>query len=477
MFQPTPAPLLRCALVVAPLFAGAMTPCLSATLAAPSATASVLQDVRQEPVSARVQVLQGRSVLVTQSADPMTMRRGESLTNLGNAQLEIAAGCQARVSIDGEMTLDVFGPSSVEWRSGAEGAGIVFHKLSWADVDVRSGRHKLKLPADWHADVGRTSFHLRSLAGGPTELRLNAGSPISLEWLGDAAHVRPPVTLFAGSSVRLDRPRHEPTEAASASQDPTKAWDDDAQGEWPWRERTDSNAQVLEREVLGHESQKLDEIPGSPKGDFARLRAYEVDGSSSVRPLKRRRQEGQTYAQVPIMPLIAPKVEVVTRPIGATEVDRVDVPRRPSNDPVGVPKVLGVPKVTAAPVASESAAVKVDVMDVEVVPVLPDPNAKQAFVSSDWRGLARTSLNGVGEVAAERGVGVELRLLGAGRTKMFVSSASPSARWCFTPTVDYLLSPGSVAVFEANGDLRMSFGEIEEHPLSGSRTSFSALAE
>lgn len=473
MFQSASAPLLRCALWLTPLFLGLTAPGTSTSLNLPSQAPSARVAVAQKAVSARVEIVQGRSVLVTQSADPMKMRRGESMSATGNAQLDVAAGCQARVSIDGEMTLDVFGPSSVEWRSGAAGADIVFHELGWADVDVRSGQHKLRLPADWHADFGRTSFHLRSLAGGPTELRHNAGSAISLEWLGDVSRVRPPVTVYAGSSVRLDRPRFEPTQGASASQDASKAWTSDAQGEWPWRERTDTAAQVREREVLGRETQVLDEIPGAPKGEISRLRAYESDGSSSVRPLRRRHQEGQTYAQVPIMPLVAPRVEIVTRPMDSVDTERVVLPRRPSTDPVSVPETV------STPVTSAVASVKVDVKEVEVsvVPTAPvvASSPKVVFDSSQWRGLAFSSLNGVNEIAAERGSGVELRVLGAGRTKVFVSASSPSARWCFTPTTDYLLSPGSVAVFEENGDLRMSFGEMVEKAPSAGRPSFSAL--
>jgi hypothetical protein len=484
MFQSASAPVLRCALWLSPLFLGLTAQDVSAAAAVSpkgpiQGTSAQVVSAAQQPVSARVNVVQGRSVLVTQSADPMTLRRGESLTAVGNAQLEVAAGCQVQVSIDGEMTLDVFGPSSVEWRGGEGGAGIVFHQLGWADVDVRGGQHKLKLNADWHADFGRSSFHLRSLSGGPTELRHNAGVPISLEWLGDTSRVRPPVTVYAGSSVRLDRPRFEPTETSSASQDATKAWQEGSQGDWPWRERTDSSAQVREREVLGRESQALNEIPGTPEGQFARLRAYEADGTSSVRPLRRRRDEGQTYAQVPIMPLIAPKVEIVTRPVDSLEQERVTVPRRPSTDPVPVPETISTPApvvTPSAPVTSGSASVKVDVADVVEVPQAKAV-APVVFDKSQWRGLAQSSLNGVNDVVAERGSGVEVRVLGAGRTKVFVSASSPSARWCFTPTADLLMSPGSVAVFEENGDLRMSFGDIAEKAPMNGRPAYSVLAK
>ena len=475
MFHSAKSPVLRCALWLSPLFFGVTAPCLSSSLSLASQSPAQQVSQAQDAISARVDMVHGRSVLVRQTGDPVRLRRGESVTAEGSAQLDVAAGCQARVSIGGEVTLDVFGPSSVEWRSGAAGAGIVFHELGWADVDVRGGQHSLKLPADWHADFGRTSFHLRSLAGGPTEFRHNAGSQISLEWLGDETRVRPPVTLYAGSSVRLDRPRFAPTESVSASQDASKAWMSDSQGEWPWRERSDTTAQVREREVLGRETQVIDEVPGSPKGDFAQLRAYEADGSSSVRPLRRRHQEGQTYAQVPIMPLISPKVEIVTRPVEPVVTERVTLPRRPATDPVGVPEK------NSAPVTSGSASVKVAVKDVEVsAPEKPQPAAvsKAApFAPSDWRGLAFSALNGVNNVAVERGSGVELRVLGAGRTKVFVSASSPSARWCFTPDTDFLMSPGSVAVFEANGDLRMSFGEIVEKAPSATRPSYSVLAK
>ena len=99
------------------------------------------------------------------------------------------------------------------------------------------------------------------------------------------------------------------------------------------------------------------------------------------------------------------------------------------------------------------------------------------FDTLQWRGFDLSDLNGTGEIAAERGSGVEVRVLGQGRTKVFVGSGAPSPRWCFTPTMDLLMHPGSVAVFEADGTLRMSFGKTDEHEPIAGRPSYAALAD
>lgn len=422
----------------------------------------------QDAVSSRVDVVQGRALLVG-STGPKSLRRGESKRTLGDAHLEVSAGCQVRVSVNGEMNLDVFGPSAVEWRFEKSGVTLHFHQLGWADVDVRSGRHVLELPADWRADFGRSSFHLRALSGGPTELRHNAGSAITLEWRGDPTRVRPPVAVYAGSSVRLDQPRYDRMEGVSASADATKAWTRDDRAGWPWRERADTARDAAERGVLRRETQVLDELPGVPQGDISRVRAYEADGSSRVRPLRRRRAEGQTYAQVPVAPGSlepAPRVEIITRPGGFTGETSLALPRRPDRDGS---VTLKQPAPAASAADTDSPERTAEAPARAALPTVP-------YDKAHWRGLPRTSLNGLGEIAAERGSGVEVRVLGGGRTKVFVSAGSPAPRWCFTPEADYLLKPGAVAVFEKSGELRMSFGEMEKKPRLDGRPLLSQLA-
>ncbi|MEM8714138.1 MAG: hypothetical protein AAGG01_24610 [Planctomycetota bacterium] len=423
--------------------------------------------------SSRVDVVRGQALLVG-AAGPSSLRRGESKRTLGDAHLEISAGCQVRVSVHGEMNLDVFGPSAVEWRFEDDGVTLHFHQLGWADVDVRSGRHVLELPADWRAEFGRSSFHLRALSGGPTELRHNAGSPITLEWRGDPARVRPPVSVYAGSSVRLDQPRYQRVEGVSASADATKAWTRDDRAGWPWRSRADTAQDAAERSVLRRETQVLDELPGTPDGDIARVRAYEADGSSSVRPLRRQRLEGQTYAQVPVAPGAlepAPRVEIITKPRGLFAGGSIALPRRPDRDgAVTLRQPLPQPS-TADAEGGPGRSSDASGSSPERAPLPTVPYDK-----AHWRGLPRASLNGIGEIAAERGSGVEVRVLGRGRTKVFVSASSPAPRWCFTPEADFLLKPGAVAVFEKSGELRMSFGEMEKKARSDQRPLFSQLA-
>ncbi|MFT6831055.1 MAG: hypothetical protein ACJAZN_001212 [Planctomycetota bacterium] len=487
-----------------------LSPALLAAVAAGTSPALAIAIAPVEPyvqvpavsssVDARVDVVEGRAVLVSQTERPSTLRRGSSARSLGDAHLELAAGSQARISLDGEMTLDVFGPSSVEWRAGDEGVDIVFYELGWADVSVRAGQHGLALPADWVAEFGRTSFHLRALPGGPTELRHNAGTPITLDWRGDETRVRPPVSVYAGSSVRLDRPRFQRIQGGSVQHEGTSPWREDGRGAWPWRSRTDTAAQAQEREVLGRETQVLDEIPGAPKGEIARLRAFEADGSSQVRPLRRNKENGQTYAQVPVTPGAVPRIEIVSRP-GMRGLERVNLPRRPETGPMVTDGPLGTWGSTHegaqkriqgsstasphksqqepnAPAPERAAAAPADSSS------LPSPSRAfqgttaptKPFVPEEWRGLSRRGLNGTGEIAAERGSGVEVRLLGAGRMKVFVSASSPAPRWCFTPTKDYLMSPGAVAVFEEDGSLRMKFGEVQEMAPAEGRPSFSRLS-
>ncbi|QDV07632.1 hypothetical protein Poly30_31600 [Planctomycetes bacterium Poly30] len=460
-------------MLLAAAAASLSTPLAAAPRAFPAQDSRV--EVAAPLLAARISVAQGRSTLISESEGKVALRRGASRVSGGDAQLEVTSGSQARISLDGEMTLDVFGPSSIEWRRGPQGIELVFHELGWADIDVRSGVHSMELPADWRARFGRSSFHLRSLAGGPTELRHDAGSAVTLDWRGDETRARPPVSVYPGSSVRLDRPRYERLEGlsggAGGASGRSEAWRSDGGNEdWPWRERADSEAQVKEREVLRHETQRLDELPGATDGEIGRLRVYQADGSSHVRPLRRQRHEGQTYAQVPIgpggRPGETPRVEIVTRP-GVVDFARVELPRRPDTGPVASVQSPGVGAVDG-PVENPSPSKAVD----------PEsrPRPKKPFLPSEWRGLALSALNGVGEVAAERGSGVEVRVLGAGRVKVFVSASSPSPRWCFAPGVDYLLSPGAVAVFERSGELRMSFGEIEEKEPAIGRPSFSELA-
>ncbi len=336
----------------------------------------------------------------------------------------------------------------------------MFHELSWVDMTVLRGEHSIELPAQWHGRVGRSSFRLRGIAGGPTELFLHAGSPVELDWRGSITELRPPMAVFPGSSVRLDRPRYTRTQdtSARASQPWNLPEDEQVGSVWPWRTRSDTDQDVRERMILSRETQSFDEVPGSPTGTIDRVRTYRNDGSSRVQSIR----SGGTSAQISVQPDVAPTVTISPRRSEVAPVQPM-VPSQRSTEPRAQMQPRTRALETRTPIAEPSRGV-------------PTGSAKD-FDSAQWRGLKMNALNGSGVVATERGTGVEVRILGEGRTKVFISGSSPSPRWCFTPFADYLMQPGAVAVLESNGRLRMSFGTIEEHAPSKGRPNFDELAK
>lgn len=479
--------------------------------------------------TARVEVLQGRAVVIGGGSDVETVRRDEVFRADGRTQLELSAGSRAHVGWTGTMGLEVFGPASLEWSASGARIQIRFDELAWADVETRRGLHRIDLPADWRAQVGRSALHLRGIAGGPTEVRVDAGAPVVLDWFGGgSAEARPPVSVYPGSSVRLDRPRFRREEPRTPAQDitwevPTRPEDGDP---WPWRRSGggDTPAEVAEREDLARQTQRLDELPGAPGSSIQSIRTFEGDGTSRTRPLTtdrsaaRRRADG-VRAQAPLTSPEPPIVEVLERPAPPRS------ERRSSGTPFGsrgrattttpsrratgrpapsagtraaapvapTPGVRGVPTErttatprTGTPFAGGDAPAAAPITE----PAAPEPTFSEPavqepaapavpvatdFVRAQWRGLPRARITGAGAVAAERGAGVEVRALGQGRVKVFVSGRSPAPRWCFTPGRDHLMHPGAVAVFEADGTVRMSHGDIEAHDAAPGRPSFSDL--
>lgn len=449
--------------------------CLSAfTFAAPSAAQeAAIPQAQTAPAAAasaldtaRVEIFQGRGVIAGGGVEtPTTLRRDESMRAQGAAHLELPAGARAKISWTGTADVEVFGPASLEWAARGAQIGLMFHELSWVDMTVLRGEHAFELPAQWHGRVGRSSFRLRGIGGGPTELFLHAGSPIVLEWRGSKTDLRPPLSVFPGSSVRLDRPRFTRTEDISArANQPWNVGAEDHTGSvWPWRTRSDTDEQVRERMLLSRETQTFDEVPGAPTGTIDRVRSYGNDGASRVQSIR----SGDTSAQVSIEQKIAPRVTVAPRrPDRAVFQPEVSVPAT-SLSPLSAP-FPAQPAPVARPEASQP---------VQEVPPQGQSVPANAFDRAQWRGLQRSALNGSGVVGTERGTGVEVRVLGEGRTKVFISGSSPAPRWCFTPFADYLLQPGAVAVLESNGRLRMSFGTIEEHAPSKGRPNFDQLAD
>jgi len=466
----------------------------------------------QAPVeTAHIDVLQGRTVLLGGGSDAETIRRGETMVAKGRSQMEVSAGSQARISWRGTASIHIWGPASLEWSSHDGSLNLTFHELAWADVEARSGQHTLTLPANWHARFGRSSFHLRGLSGGPSELRHHAGNAIILDWRGDEASLRPPMAVYPGSSVRLDRPRYQRTEVADRRT--RGAWTEretrDEVEAWPWRERADDDRQVAERATLSRETQTLDALPGTPVSQITRVRTYQTDGSSNVAPIRRRRTSEsspsgvETYAQAPVVP-VRPRIEVEPRPLTrrsaplSSAQSRSAAPSRIEQAPATRSAArLSAPASRFGDSNSSAARTRSTARELTAGPApgrSMDLERGQDSSSSDrasravrqraysfdslhWRGLDITDINGTGEIAAERASGVEVRVLGQGRSKVFVSSGAPGPRWCFTPTMDLLMYPGSVAVFEADGTLRMNFGKTEENEPIAGRPSYADLAD
>ncbi|MEE2940720.1 MAG: hypothetical protein VX460_10080, partial [Planctomycetota bacterium] len=224
--------------------------------------------------TARVEVVAGRAVLVGGGFEGQTVRRGETRSARGRTHLEVALGGHVRVWWTEAMSIEVFGPSSVEWLADGERVTSTFHQLAWADVEIRRGEHEVSLPASWRAEVGRGAFRLRGIAGGPSELVHHAGRPVLLEWLGNPAQPIPPVFVYPGSSVRLDQPRHLRRQPALPDgEELGGAWTLDPDAEslasvWPWRSRTDTDADVARRERISRTTRVLDEPFGTSGGRF-----------------------------------------------------------------------------------------------------------------------------------------------------------------------------------------------------------------
>ncbi len=438
--------------------------------------------------SARVEVVAGRAVLVGAGMTGHEMRRGESKSARGRTHLEVTLGSQVRVWWTETMSIEVFGPSSVEWIAEGDRVRSIFHQLTWADVEVRRGEHEVSIPASWRAALSRGAFRLRGIAGGPSEFFHHAGRPARLEWLGNPSQPIPPVFVYPGSSVRLDRPRHVRSQPALPDGEALGgAWALDPEAEsltsvWPWRGRTDTDADVARRERIRRTTRVLDEPFGASGGRYERIVTPDgLGGSTSHRTAAvaapAPRGAGGTLSQIPVTPEQAPEFIVTVREDrGASdEAGTVAEPRERwrAGDLEQLP--AGGDE-TSAPDGMGAMPPEADRTDAaQAQRVRPGSRPAVPFDAAQWRGLLRAQLNGTGVMAAERGAGVEVRVLGGGRTKVFVSSGSPAPRWCFTPRSDYLMQPGAVAVFEADGSLRMSFGTLEEHAPRLGRPSFDRL--
>lgn len=427
--------------------AAALTAPLGARSAQVTSEATRLQ-------TARVEVADGRVTLIGSGAPHRTLRKGEREDSTGRSQLEVPFGSEARISWSGTCSVHVFGPSSIEWDRHGASIGVKFHELAWADFECREGRHELFLPSEWTGTFGRSAFHVRGVAGGPCELRLQAGAPLSLQWEGHNRFTLPPMHLYPGSSVRLDRPRFMNSPVAAAGSSGT--WETEVdQFSWPWSTRA---------------------RPGQPAGN--RLAAGEVPESLRLHQQSAHLKEGLHGPGATAWP--HPRPSVTEEPI--TYAQEPVTPHAPTVEFEGFwwspPGKL--PGAEAAPSAVPSPAAGSTQPGVPAVKARPAPepaHERAAFSPDQWRGFSREDLNHSGAIVAERSNEVEYRVLGQGRCKILVSMTATQPRWCFTPKVDLQMQPGSVAVIESDGTLRMCFGEVAEFQPPPGRPGFDALAD
>ncbi len=371
---------------------------------------------------ARVELLQGRVVVHQEGRPERLARPQESLDWPAGADLEVGAGAQVRLTWTGTASWHVWGPARIEWttepaKPGAEeGLRFLVHDLAWADVEIRRGEHRLELPAHWTARLQSGALHLRSLPSGPMEIRYHAGTPLVLLWSGDPEHVRPPVTVYPGSSLRLERP----PEGAADKTSHAESWN---QPSWPWRERTDTPEEAHQRPglVARNERQIEGAKPwptqvGEPAGHPQRLGEFD------------------------------PRVRVYVDEPAAGR-----LPAGPAQPPSGIhpPSPTGVHAQLGAPAQPDHASTGVAPLD-------------------PWRGVPSKDLIAAGFVWVQRGPGVEVRAAGDGRWKVLVDHSAKRNVWCFGRTADWSLAPGSVALFDAEGRLRSSLGGVEEvAPVAG----------
>ena len=452
--------------------------------------------------TAKVEVTHGRAVLISSDTGCQTIRKGDREGTVGRSQLEIPTGSVARISWPGTCSVRIYGPSSIEWDSQDSTIGLKFHELAWADFECREGQHELFLPSEWSGTFGRSAFHIRGITGGPCELRLQAGEPVSLQWEGTSRSTLPPLQVLPGSSVRLDRPRF--MNAPVAKGEPSGSWSTTGeQIAWPWSPEV-GPGHPAEVRLSVDPMQSNDATSASvPAGgqtvtvmpefeenceverQTTRLSEFPEDEESAMcqEGLEPYDEDEATMGQAPVTP-------------GPLTVEMEPAPAVATSDPddavepmIAAPEIVEINVTEPAPI--EMASAQADSTQVEPGPSkaqpnpIPDPGPTPeaspepepepepaVFTPVEWRGFTMDELNHAGCVVAERSSDVEYRILGQGRCKIIVSGTASQPRWCFTPKLDLQMQPGSVAIIEKDGTLRMSFGEVEEFEIPSDRPSF-----
>ncbi len=399
---------------------------------------------------ARMEVRSGRAQVIQLSQAAQSVRQGESLSLDGKAHLEVPAGSEVRVSYPGLASLQVWGPASFDWQpsqpnqTGNTDITWNFFKVTWCDLEVRKGVHHLNLPGDWRAQVDGGSLRLRGLATGPLEMRLNAGRPVKVSWIGEANQARPPLTILPGSNIRLEQPTHVPVDKSNQG----SKWTDPA---WPYRRVSDTDAQQKAR------SQRPEQLKAAPSWPLPPVPVQEtVPSQQATGMTPKASNHGETQAQVTLKPHIQ---RVSVQPLVRSEIQ----PFSRTSVPVTQPVNQGTSAVQNSPESHVPSKVETK------------PVAKADFQNKHWRGVNKSNLSDCNSIVFEKKSGVEVRVFAGARTKVLVDRWDGKSTWVFTPKMDYHLSPGAVAAFDAKGGLTQSHGTVESFPVIQGRPAFQAV--
>ena len=466
----------------------------------------------------RIEVLHGRAQVLSVEEGKLDLQDGERRDLAGRAHLEIPIGSEVRLSWIDRASLDLHGPTAIEWgvrRAGRPQGPLpsaapvdlewILYEVAWIDLEIRRGEHVLRLPGDWRVDLGHGAVHLIGLPHGPIELRNGAGTPAILRWLGDPSQARPPIAVLPGSTLRIDQPPPAPSSSQSGLREPeaTASW---PQAEWPWRGERDTPADRREREELGRRTDHFEGFPSldPSEGPATSIRPFTDEEDLLARIFEagpEKRPEGEigegpestpealgssSPSPTPLSPLTGRIAEQRPRP--ESEPPRAQEPPAGEEDPV--PSDL-----TSPAERSQRAALSKPALpdrDIETTsldrgeaqapsdPAEPLPTAKPLSVSepvqegstpfdaSLWRGLRRDQLSTPESIAVERRADIEVRVLSSGRIKVLVDALSSAGGWCFGPEQDWHLEPGAVLVFDTDGSLLAGFGDFTSHsPLPG----------
>ncbi|MCA9001138.1 MAG: hypothetical protein KDB61_04380, partial [Planctomycetes bacterium] len=358
---------------------------------------------------ARLEVRTGR-VQVIQEGVETTFRKGEDESVRGATHLEVSAGSEVRISYPGVASVHIWGPASLDWKSvptrptsnlesleSYSSGGIewnVFH-ANWCDLEVRRGRHLLNMPGDWSAVLEGGSVRLRGLSTGPLEVRVNAGDPLRLFWSGDVSQARPPLTVYPGSNLRLEKPVAAKIDRSGTAQ----AWQSPA---WPYRRTSDAPARDLAQADRREGTRRTQSWP-DPGPARQRLETQAQVQVSPQAEEVRVRVEPQTPSVAPVQPFaeVTPKATLEENP-----------PFQFQSELQGT-RVEAVPE----PLFVDSPA------PVNTVPLAV------TYQNDQWRGVSLDKLIACGPVVVEECKGVETRVFAGGRHKILVDRFDGKATW------------------------------------------------